>query len=172
MWRFFFIFVQMDNIGLDKESAINTALANIKAGMSKPEIVSILSKLCPTVSKKTITRYYAAALDQCQEYSAKLHEAIEDNEITVIGRATSAMGILTKLERQKILSEIAIGRVTHTKEVATKFGVETINVWPSWSDRRAAIQELNKMDGAYVSDIDPDEEITEVVIRRITSHGT
>jgi len=168
MWRFFFIFVQMDNTGLDKESAINTALANIKAGMSKPEIVSILSKLCPSVSKKTITRYYAAALDKCQEYKVKLHEAIESDEVEIIGRATSVMGVLSRLDRQKILTEIAVGRVTYQKEVATKFGIETLTVYPSWSDRKAAIQELNKMDSAYLpAEPDDDSEIREITVKRI-----
>lgn len=160
----------MDSIGLDKESAINTALANIKAGMSKPEIVAILSKLCPNMSKKTITRYYAAALDQCQEYQVELHKAIESNEVEVIGRATSSMGILSRLERQKILTEIALGRVTHTKEVVTKFGTETIQVWPTWSDRKAAIQELNKMDSAYLPAEDPlDNEIREITVKRVSN---
>lgn len=162
----------MDSIGLDKESAINTALANIKAGMLKPDVLAILSNLCPSMSKKTISRYYNAAAELCQDYHSKVHEVISGKEIEIIGQASIGIGVLTKLQRQKILSDIAIGKVTHIKQVATKFGVETIEVWPTWSDRKSAIQELNKMDGAYVSDIDPDEEITEVVIRRITSHGT
>lgn len=157
----------MDSIGLDKESAINTALANIKAGMPKPEILSILSNLCPTMSKKTISRYYNSALEKCQDYQVKLHEAIESNEVEVIGRNSNGLGILSKLERQKILSDIARGNVTHQKEVATKFGIETLTVYPTWADRKAAVSELNKMDGAYISNIDTEEEITEITIKRI-----
>ncbi len=160
----------MDNNGLQKENAINTAIANIKAGMPKKDIVSILSKLCPEMSKKTISRYYAAALDKCQVYEAKLHKVIESNEIEVLGRASSSLGILSRLERQIILTDIARGNVTHTKEVATKFGVETLTVYPTWSDRKAAIQELNKMDSAYMpAETEDDDEIKEIVIKRISN---
>lgn len=160
----------MDNNGLQKENAINTAIANIKAGMLKKDVVSILSKLCPEMSKKTISRYYAAALDKCQVYEAKLHKVIESNEIEVLGRASSSLGILSRLERQIILTDIARGNVTHTKEVATKFGVETLTVYPTWSDRKAAIQELNKMDSAYMpAETEDDDEIKEITVKRISN---
>jgi hypothetical protein len=37
--------------------------------------------------------------------------------------------------------------------------IEEKPVVPSYADRKAAIQELNKMDGAYINEIDPDGEI-------------
>lgn len=160
----------MDTNGLQKENAINSAIANIKAGMLKKDVVAILSKMCPDLSKKTMTRYYAAALDRCQIYEAKLHKVIESNEIEVLGRASSSLGILSRLERQIILTDIARGNVTHTKEVATKFGIETLTVYPTWSDRKAAIQELNKMDSAYMpADTEDDDEIKEITVKRISN---
>lgn len=158
----------MDSKALDKENAINTAIVNIKAGMPKKDILSILSKICPKVSAKTIGRYYNHALENCKVYNKKLDEAIEQKEVEIIGSTFQGMQILTKLQRQQILSEIAIGKVTHTKYVPTKFGVEVIEVHPTWSDRKAAISELNKMDGSYLNEIETEDDITEIVIKRIS----
>jgi len=59
-----------------------------------------------------------------------------------------AEGILTALERQRMLSDIARGEVTYEKEIVTKEGFRTIEVYPDFKDRVAAIKTLNEMDGS------------------------
>lgn len=139
---------------IDKETAIKLILSDLKKGISKMSIIQKLS-INYNNSLKSFYNYFDAAEILYKEFLAKATPIIEAKEIEALGEAAK-MGILSKLERQKILSDIAIGDVTHLKEVATKFGVETLTVYPTWNDRRTAIAELNKMDGSYI--IDPDTE--------------
>ena len=57
--------------------------------------------------------------------------------------------IANSKERMQILTKIMRGKISIKQEAATKDGVVTLLVKPSHSDRRAAIAELNKMDGSY-----------------------
>ena len=71
--------------------------------------------------------------------------------------------ILNKDERMEILTRIASGEITMKKEVATRLGIEILNVEPDFSERRAAIAEINKMDGEYMpqkKEISSTENIT------------
>jgi hypothetical protein len=56
---------------------------------------------------------------------------------------------LTALERQEILAQIALGELEIEQEVATATGVKIVRNKPDFNDRKAAIAELNKMDGSY-----------------------
>jgi hypothetical protein len=57
--------------------------------------------------------------------------------------------IMDKFERMEILSQIARAEINLVKEVLSIQGVEMLNVKPDYNDRKAAIAELNKMDGDY-----------------------
>jgi hypothetical protein len=59
-----------------------------------------------------------------------------------------AEGILTALERQRMLSDIARGEVSYQKEVMTREGAQVVTTYPDFKDRVAAIKTLNEMDGA------------------------
>jgi hypothetical protein len=135
---------------IDKETAIKLILDKKKQGIDEKTILKYFLDNF-SFTEPTYYNWKKEALKRFSTFAG----VIEAKELEAVGELAKA-GILTKLERQKILSDIAIGDVTHLKEVATKFGVETLTVYPTWNDRRTAIAELNKMDGSYI--IDPDTE--------------
>ena len=52
-------------------------------------------------------------------------------------------------ERKSILTQIARGEIPLKKAMVVDKVIEEIEVVPDWMDRRAAIAELNKMEGEY-----------------------
>lgn len=135
---------------IDKETAIKLILSDLKRGISKPTILSIIVEKCQ-VSTRTAERYYDAASKQYDVFLSKVIPIIEAKEIEALGEAAK-MGILSKLERQKILSDIATGKLTTWKEIGTKDGIQKAHIF----NPIQAIAELNKMDGSYI--INPEEE--------------
>lgn len=146
----------MDLKKIDKETAIKLILSELKKGISKASILQHLSENYKN-SEKTFYNYYSAAEILYKDFLSKVNPIIEAKEIEAIGELAKA-GILTKLERQKILSDIALGNIPIRKEVLSKFGVETIENEPTAADRINAIDKLNKMDGSYLEGIDKDDE--------------
>lgn len=73
--------------------------------------------------------------------------AVKEAELNEKGKEL-ASGILTALERQKMLSDIAKGEVTYEKQVITREGIQVVLTKPDYKDRVAAIKTLNEMDGA------------------------
>lgn len=53
------------------------------------------------------------------------------------------------LERKEILTQILRGQIPLRKAVVVAGALEYYDVIPDWMDRRAAIAELNKMEGEY-----------------------
>lgn len=83
-----------------------------------------------------------------QELKQKTSEAIDkayENEAV----KEALNGILTKVERMKILCEIALGEIKVKKAIITSKGIEYLPEEPDHNDRKNAIAELNKMDGSY-----------------------
>lgn len=98
------------------------------------------------LKKASIDNIIAAA----KEYNtARLGEinATKEAELNEKGKEL-ANGILTALERQKMLSDIAKGDVSYQKEIMTREGPQTVTELPSFKDRVAAIKTLNEMDGS------------------------
>jgi len=151
---------------INKDSAIKSILADLKKGISKKDIMRDIAQKC-TKDGSTLRRWFTEANEQYKAFMNVAAPIIQEKEIEAMGELAKA-GILSKMERQKILTQIALGTLPLTKYIVADGVIQERDVVPNYADRRAAIQELNKMDGAYVSDIDPDEDITEVVIRRIT----
>ena len=59
--------------------------------------------------------------------------------------------IANAAERMQILTQIMRGELTIDEEIITMTGRQTLTVEPSFSDRKSAIAELNKMDGSYAA---------------------
>lgn len=59
--------------------------------------------------------------------------------------------ILTQIERQEILTQIALGQIPLKKPMVCDGKIELIDVVPDWMDRKSAIAELNRMDGSYAA---------------------
>lgn len=79
--------------------------------------------------------------------------------------------ILSKHERQEILTQIAKGEIPLVKHIVCDGVIQEVDVVPAWADRRAAIAELNKMEGDYApvkKDItsggEPIKQITGIIV--------
>lgn len=169
MWRFFFIFVKI-MAKANKDTIVTEILLLLESGISRRDCLSKIVKKWQ-MSDRTFDRHWKVANKIHTETQSEIQNSISETAIEVF-RENYTGHVLTKLERQAILTQIALGNLQLTKYIVADGVIQERDVVPNYADRRAAIQELNKMDGAYLSDIDPDEEITEVVIRRITSNGT
>jgi len=140
---------------IDKETAIKLILSDLKKGISKMSIIQKLS-INYNNSLKSFYNYFDAAEILYKEFLAKATPIIEAKEIEALGEAAK-MGILSKLERQKILSEIARGEIQLIKYMVADGVIHDMPIVPNWTDRKNAIAELNKMDGAYI-EIDNENE--------------
>jgi len=134
---------------IDKETAIKLILDKKKKGIDEKSILQFFTDNF-IFTEKTYYNWKKEALQRYVEFEAKVNPIIEAKEIEAKGELAKA-GILTKLERQKILSDIATGRITTWKEIGTKDGIQKAHIF----NPIQAIAELNKMDGAYIeSDIE------------------
>lgn len=145
----------MSNKKIDKETAIKSILSDLKKGIGKPSILSSYVAKCQK-SKRTVERWYDSANEQYQDFLSKARPIVEAREIEAMAEV-AASGILSKIERQKILSDIARGDVSVSKEVLSKFGIETLSSEPTANERINAIDKLNKMDGAYEGEDDDND---------------
>lgn len=146
---------------IDKATAIKSILSDLKKGVGKPVILQKLSKNY-TNSTKSFYNYFEAAEIEYKKFLDKAQPIIEAKEIEALGEIAKA-GILSKAERMQLLSDIANGTKKVWKQVATAHGIETVESY----EPSKYIDLLNKMDGAYISDIDSEEKITEIKITRI-----
>jgi len=131
----------------NKENIITEILIELEKGITFTacmELFDMIWSLPPT----TFKRYWAEANLRYTAVNQKAQKEISD---ILVGSAKERlkMAILSKDERMEILTKIAKGDISIKKEVATKFGVEILDVVPDFNDRKAAIAELNKMDGEY-----------------------
>lgn len=78
----------------------------------------------------------------------RISSIIESSKDTA-SAAIEASAIMDRLERMKLLSDIARGNLSVEQAISTKDGIDIVEAKPSFSERRAAISELNKMDGSY-----------------------
>ncbi len=154
--RFFFIFVRMSGKSLDKETAIKSILSDLKKGIDKPTITSKIARKCPKTNERTIRRWFESANLKYQEFMRVATPIIEAKEIEALAEV-AASGILSKIERQKILTQIALGEIPLTKHIVVNRMIEEVEIVPNWSDRKNAIDLLNKMDGAYLKE-EPEDE--------------
>ena len=137
----------MSGKSLDKDSAIKSILSDLKKGIDKPTIVSKYVERCHK-SKRTVERWYEAAEIKYKEFMRKALPVIEYKEAEALAEV-AASGILSKIERQKILTDIALGITKSTKPMMFMGDIIQAACAPTVADMRAAIAELNKMDGDY-----------------------
>lgn len=122
------------------------------------------------LSERTFDRYWASARSRYQALNLKAQKAKEEVYIQEEKKAAKK-AILNKHQRQEILTQIALGELNFKKEVATKMGIVGLQAIPDFADRKAAIAELNKMDGDYAptkKDItsggEPIKQITGIIV--------
>src|SRR3990172_2415211 len=154
---------------IDKETAIKLILFDLKKGIDKPTIFQKLSDTYNN-SLKSFYNYYEVAEIQYKEFMVKALPIIEAKEMEAMAEFAKA-GILSRLERQKILTQIALGEIPLVKHIVCDKMIEQVEIVPNWSDRKNAIDILNKMDGSYISEDKPADEIKPITFRIIQSNS-
>lgn len=149
---------------IDKETAIKLILDKKKKGVDEKSILKYFLDNF-SFTEPTFYNWKKEALIRFALFEAKVNPIIEAKEIEAKGELAKA-GILSKLERQLILSQIASGEVRQWKEISTKEGIQKAE----YTDQIRAIAELNKMDGSYISEIESEDNITEIKITRINGN--
>ena len=129
-----------------KEQTVNEMLLEIEMGTSYTECLKInggLWGLPPTTFDRywgEASKRFKARLDAIEEATTKVAVSME---IKALKKA-----ILSKHERQELLSKLATGEIRSWREVVTESGVIKLEYY-SASEAKQNIAELNKMDGDY-----------------------
>lgn len=119
----------------------------LRKGEQRKHILGKFGKKWVSVSRTTFDRRLREAEQVLQsELKAINKKAEERASEEAEARKTK---ILTVLERQEILAQIARGLLEIDQEVATATGVKLVKNKPDIHERIKAIAELNKMGGDY-----------------------
>ena len=152
-----------------KEQTVNEMLLEIEMGTSYTECLRINDGLWGLPSS-TFDRYWAEA---SKRFKARLDAIEEATTKVAVSMEIKALkkAILSKHERQEILTQIAKGEIPLVKHIVCDGVIQVVDVVPAWADRRAAIAELNKMEGDYApvkKDItsggEPIKQITGIIV--------
>jgi len=132
----------------DQEKQIEFILTELRKGSERSNILQKFAK-----SYKSSTKTFDNRLKIAKErYSDEVKLIQERSKVLSEEAAIKAsLETLSVAERIDLLVKMAKGEINIEQEVATKEGITTITVKASHSDRRAAIAELNKMDGSYAA---------------------
>jgi hypothetical protein len=152
-----------------KEFCVNELLSELDWGTRYSEALGKYGKLWG-ISDSGFDNYWAEAnrrfnLTAEEIKKAKMAFAIKEEKKAV------KKAILNKHERMEILTLIAKGEIPLTKHIVCDGIIQEREVVPNWMDRKAAIAELNKMDGEYApirKDItsagEPIKQITGIIV--------
>ena len=131
----------------DQENQIQFILTELRKGSERAIILQKFAKNYKSSTKtfdnrlKIAKERYSDEVKSIQERAKVLSEEAADK---------ASLETLSVAERIDLLVKMAKGEIDIEQETTTKDGgIVTITVKPSHSDRRAAIAELNKMDGSY-----------------------
>ena len=129
-----------------KEQTVNEMLLEIEMGISYTECLRINDGLWGLPSS-TFDRYWAEA---SKRYKARLDAIEEATTKAAVSMEIKALkkAILSKHERQELLSKLATGEIRSWREVVTESGVIKLEYY-SAAEAKQNIAELNKMDGDY-----------------------
>jgi hypothetical protein len=100
------------------------------------------------LSRSTFLRYWNIASEQhiAAQQVIKKVEAEMNLESAIEGHKGHIADVR---ERKEVLTKILRGEIPLRKPIVVNFCIEYIEVLPDWMDRKAAIAELNKMEGDY-----------------------
>jgi len=146
-----------------KEHLITEILAEIENNISFTDCASLFD-LNWALPLSTFKRYWREASTRHADHQRATQ--IEKQALSLeAAKDRLKKAILNKDERMEILTKIASGEITMIKEVAGRQGIELLNVTPDFAERRAAIAELNKMDGEYAPQR---KELTHTTPKKLT----
>lgn len=136
------------------ETRVNTVAKNLASGKKRGEIFRMYGQKWK-VSIKTIDKYITAARQKVTK-KQKIKEKAENDALYETTKDLETRRILNRNERMEILSKIALGEIIVPEDELkydpkTKKFVPTkrYNKPPSSEAIKAAINELNKMDGNH-----------------------
>ncbi len=152
-----------------REKIIEDILAELDFGEDRQVCLAMVVKKWQT-SERTFDRYWKEALSRFNALHERTKKALD--EVYIEGKKEALKkAILSKHERQEILTQIAKGEIPLTKHIVCDGVIQEVEVVPAWADRKAAIAELNKMDGDYApvkKDItsggEPIKQITGIIV--------
>jgi len=130
----------------NEQAQINFIADCLRFGEARKDILQKFAKIYKTSDKTFDTRLKLAkdAITKEQEYANSKVNDLVSEEIK-----QRKIAIMDVLERKEILTKIARGELTYTKQAVSGDGIVDFEVEPDFTDRKAAIAELNKMDGDY-----------------------
>src|SRR5688572_20186612 len=111
----------MENSKIDKNTAIKSILSDLKKGIDKKSILEKLRKKY-NFSTASFYNWYSEAEKKYLEFKKKADPIIEAKEIEALGQI-AVSNIMSKLERQILLSEIAKGERLVWKDANSMNGV-------------------------------------------------
>jgi hypothetical protein len=129
------------------DKTITAMVALLRQGATRQQIHA---KICKTVQLST--RKLDSLLKEARHLHTQEAQTLQKAELeglTEARKKEALESVLSVLDRKLILSEIARGELVLQKPMVVNKEIQVIDVVPNYEDRRAAIAELNKMDGAY-----------------------
>ena len=159
----------MANLKPNKENIITEILIELEKGISFTACAELFD-MNWSLPSTTFKRYWKEANERYQTVNVTAQKELSD--IFLEGKKEALKkAILTKHERMEILTQIAKGEIPLVKHIVCDGVIQEVDVVPAWADRKAAIAELNKMDGEYApikKDItsggEPLKQITGIVV--------
>lgn len=131
----------------NEQAQIDFIVDCLRNGEQRNVIMGKFGKKWEQVSRTTFDRRLQAAQriasEEIDNIKARAGESI-NAEIEA-----RKLKILTVAERIDILTKMALGELESETLLITKDGIKKAKLKPTHNERRAAIAELNKMDGSY-----------------------
>jgi hypothetical protein len=130
-----------------KQVIVNALLKEIELGKQRSTALARAVKRWQ-ISARTFDRHWKTANEMFTELQQKAKKA-SDKAYIKASKKAAVEAVMSKIERMETLSKIARGEIPLTKPMVVDGAVKLIPVVPDWMDRKAAIAELNKMEGDY-----------------------
>ena len=137
----------MANLKPDKQIVVDEILSELDFGITYNDCL-LLNRTKWQLADRTFVTYWNEARRRFSELSERTQIALE--QVYIEGKKEALKkAILDKHERMEILTQIARGEIPLNKHIVCDGIIQERETLPAWGDRRAAIAELNKMDGEY-----------------------
>lgn len=131
----------------NKQIIIDAIVKEVEKGKAYSKVLAVNVRKWQ-LSERTFNRYWKIANEQHKEAQQSIKEA--KAALDIQNALEDRKGeIANATERKVILTKIARGQIPLRKHVVVDKFIEYIDVVPDYMDRKAAIAELNKMEGDY-----------------------
>lgn len=131
----------------NEQAQIDFIVDCLRIGEKRNEVLAKFAKKWQSTSTRTFDRRLKEAESILQSEYSHIQSEVDKQVANEISERKKK--ILTVIERKEILTQIALGEIPLNKPMVVDGSIELIEIVPDWADRKAAIAELNKMDGDY-----------------------